>query len=109
MAQLFYVMGADGLTRKGWGFMINSGYGDGMPIIHCHAYIEEKRDTTRHKFRDVHVGKRSSERPFVEPPKEVVDAFREWLVSCPVFLSKNDAERRDVVCPVDGQRHGRHI
>lgn len=109
MANMFYLVDADGLRREGWSFTAQSWYGDGPLVFWACGYVEEARPTIRHKFRDVHASKRHSERPFVEPPERVVEAFRAWLMTCPVFVSRDEVERRGVVCPKDGQQHGRHF
>ncbi len=109
MAKMFYLVDEDGLRREGWSFAAESWYGDGPVIFWASGYVEEKRATVRHKFRDVHAGKKAKDRPFVEPPGIISDAFREWLVTCPVFVSRAEREKRGMVCPKDGLDHGRHF
>lgn len=92
---MFYLVASDGLRREGWKFMANSWYGNGPIVFFASEYVEEARPTLRHKFRDIHAEKRVHDRPFVEPPECVVNAFREWLSKCPIFLSKEDSEKQD--------------
>lgn len=109
MRKMFYLVDEGGLRREGWSFAAQSWYGDGPIIFWVSEYVEEKRETIRHKFRDVNVAKKRSERPFVEPPSVIVDAFREWLMTCPIFVSREEVEKRGTPCPKDGLDHGRHF